>query len=171
MDPVNKPHDTSEQDKKSAAANEDEEFDILGETVMRRLSRYIGYEWVLLGLNLGLTRKELAPVENTNVDRNKKSFFILMTWLEKHATDRWRLRQLISALELCGRKDLSQKIHCAQWSEQNVGVEMPLAFPMLIRVNKVRPKSRRILRTVINDLNPSTCVPVHSLHPTYTQAM
>ncbi|XP_078485415.1 uncharacterized protein LOC101243524 [Ciona intestinalis] len=146
--------------------------DILADHVMSYLSKYIGYEWALLAFNLGLTRSDVAQIDRKYTGHKQKSYQMLLLWLKRHSGDSKRLWSLVSSLEICGRKDLAQKIHCAQWSEQDFNrLEMPQTFPMMVLINKVRPKSRALAFPPINDLNPTTCEPVHSLSPRFVQVM
>ncbi|XP_077967071.1 uncharacterized protein LOC120343321 isoform X1 [Styela clava] len=151
-------------DESKAMSDQSDVRDIFTNQVMMYLAGYIGHEWELLGFNLGLSRDEVAQAAAANRnDHKNKVHQMLMTWLKNNQSNHRRYETCVRALETSGRKDLAQKIHCAKWSEQEFKkVEMPTAFPMLIRIDKVRPKKQRMKFPKVNDLNPSTGPLVHS---------
>ncbi|CAL8341614.1 unnamed protein product [Boreogadus saida] len=105
---------------------------------VQEIARELGFEWTVLGDELGFTRAQIRQFQSKYES----------SWDKSNKT-----KLLQDGLERAGRRDLAERLRCLHWGQQRLSrrVELPSAFPYLITVHKTINNKEGLRR--INDLN------------------
>ncbi|CAL8371540.1 unnamed protein product [Arctogadus glacialis] len=133
--------------------NKAQEDAVINLTTVQKIARELGFEWTVLGDELGFTRAQIRQFQSNSVEKSVQARKMLESWYESSWDKSNKTKLLQDGLERSGRRDLAERLRCLHWGQQRLSrrVELPSAFPYLITVHKTINNKEGLRR--INDLN------------------
>ncbi|XP_056436397.1 uncharacterized protein wu:fc50b12 [Gadus chalcogrammus] len=133
--------------------NKAQEDAVINLTTLQEIARELGFEWTVLGDELGFTRAQIRQFQSKSVEKSVQARKMLECWYESSWDKSNKTKLLQDGLERAGRRDLAERLRCLHWGQQRLSrrVELPSAFPYLITVHKTINNKEGLRR--INELN------------------
>ncbi|CAL8266422.1 unnamed protein product [Lota lota] len=133
--------------------NKAQEDAVINLTTVQEISRKLGFEWTVLGDELGFTRAQIRQFQSKSIEKSVQARNMLECWYSSSWDKSNKTKLLQDGLERAGRRDLAEKLRCLHWGQQRLSrrVELPSAFPYLITVHKTINNKEGLRR--INDLS------------------
>ncbi|XP_060910624.1 uncharacterized protein wu:fc50b12 [Labrus mixtus] len=133
--------------------NKAQEDAVINLKTLQEISQQLGFEWTVLGYELGFSRTEIARFHAKSTEKTAQARTMLENWYEMSWDKPNKTKVLQNGLERAGRRDLAERLRCLHWGHQKLSrrVELPSAFPFIITVHKTIHNQDALRR--INELN------------------